>query len=87
MRLLTIEALRKADDTVETGNISVSNQEIRIVTPPIPRISGQALNGQNQNVRTMFELCVALEIQYKDLDLTAQLVNLNYVRQTRADKR
>ena len=26
MRLLTMEALRRADDEVETGNISVSNQ-------------------------------------------------------------
>ena len=78
-----MEALRKADDIVETGNISVSNQEIMIETCPTPRISQRALKGRTHNVRTVFELCLALEIQYEDL--AVELVN--YVHQTMADKR
>ena len=50
MRLLTMEALRKADDDVETGNVGVSNQGTRL-TPQTPR---RALKGRTQNVGTVF---------------------------------
>ena len=79
MRLLTMEALRKTDDEVETGNVGVSNQG----TCPNPRTPRRALKGRTQNVGTVFELCLALEIHYDDL--AVELVN--YVRQTTADER
>ena len=68
---------------VETGNISISNQEIMIKTCPTPRISQRALKGRTHNVSTVIELCLALEIQYEDL--AVELVN--YVHQTMADQR
>ena len=76
MRLLTIEALRKTDDEVKTGNVGDSNQG----TCRNPRTQGQALKGRTQNVGTVFELCLALEIHYDDLALEL----INYVLQTTA---
>ena len=76
--LLTIEALQKTDDEVETGNVCISN----LGTCPNPRTPRQALKGRTQNVGTVFELCLALEIHYDDL--AVELVN--YVRQTTADE-
>ena len=52
MRLLTIEALRKADDAVETCNVGVSNEGTR----PTPQTPRRALKGRTQNVSTVFEL-------------------------------
>ena len=62
MRLLTMEALRKVDDEVETGNGGVSNQG----THPTPQTPRRALKGRTQNVCTGFELSLALEIDYHD---------------------
>ena len=50
MRLLTIEALRKADDELERGNVGVSNQGTR----PTPQTPWRPLKGQTQNVGTVF---------------------------------
>ena len=77
MRLLTIEALWKADDEVEIGNVGVSNQGAR----PTPQMPRRALNERTQNGDTVFELCLALEI-YHD-DLAVELIN--YVSQTMAN--
>ena len=79
MTLLTIEALRKTDDEVETGNVGISNQG----TCPNQRTPRRALKGRTQNVCTVFELCLALEIHY--YDLAVELVD--YIRKTRADER
>jgi len=73
-----MEALQSADNTVETGNVGVSNQRIRIVTCLTPRILPRALQGRTHNISTVFELCLALDIEYEDL--AAELVN--YVCQT-----
>ena len=74
-----MEALRKTDDEVETGNVGVSNQE----TYPNPQTPRRALNGRTQNVGTGFELYLVLDIHYDNL--AVELVN--YVGQTTADKR
>ena len=78
MRLLTMEALRKADDEAETGNVGVFNQGTR----PTPQTPRRALKGRTQNVGTVFELSLALEIHY-DI-LAVELIN--YVRQKIADE-
>ena len=72
MRLLRMEVLRKADDEVESGNIGVSNQGTR----PTPQTPWRVLNGRTQNVGTVFELSLALEIHYDDLAVEL----INYVR-------
>ena len=69
MRLVTIEALQKADDEVETGNVGVSNQGTR----PTPQTPRRALKGRTHNVGTVFELCLALEVHYDDL--AVELIN------------
>ena len=79
MRLLTMEALRKTDDKFETGNFGASNQG----TCRNPRSPRRALKGPTQNVSSVFELCLALEIHYDNL--AVELVN--YVRQKTADER
>ena len=79
VRLLTTEALRKADDEVETGNVGVSNQGTR----PTPQTPWRALKGRTQNVGTVFELSLALEIHYDDLAVEL----INYVRQSVANER
>ena len=79
MRLLTMEALRKADDGVETGNVGVSNQGTR----PTPQTPWRVLKGRTQNVGTVFQLSLTLEIHYHDLAVEL----INYVRQTMADER
>ena len=78
MRFLTMEALRKGDDEIETGNVGVSNQGTR----PTPQTSWRALKGRTQNVSTVFELSLALEIHYDDLAVEL----INYVRQPMADE-
>ena len=62
MRLLTMEALRKADDKFETGKLGVSNQASR----PTARPPQRALKGRTQNVTTGFVLSLILEIYYDD---------------------
>ena len=79
MRLLTIEALQKVDDEVETGNIGVSNQGTRS-TPQTPR---RGFKGRTQNFGTVFELPLALVIHYDHLPVGL----INYVRQKIADER
>ena len=79
MRLLTMEALQKANDEFETGNVGVSNQGIR----PTPQTPWRALRGRTRNGGTVFELCLALEIHYDDLAVEL----INYLRQTMADER
>ena len=79
MRLLTLKALRKADDKVETGNVSVPNQGTRL-TLHTPR---RALQGRTRNVGTVFELSLALEIHYDDLAVEL----IGYLSQTMADER
>ena len=79
MRLLTMEALQKTDDEVESGNVGVSNQG----TCPNHRSPQRALKERTQNVGTVFELCLALVIHYDDLAVEL----FNYVRQTTADER
>ena len=74
-----MEALQKVDDEVETGNIGVPNQGTR----PTHQTSPPALKGRTQNVGTVFELSLALEIHYDDLAVEL----INYVRQTMADER
>ena len=74
-----MEALRKPDDEVETGNVGVSHQGTR----PTPQAPRRALKGRTQNVGTVFELSLALEILYDDLAVEL----INYVRQTMADER
>ena len=74
-----MEAQRKADDEVEIGNVGVSNQG----THPTPQTPQRALKGQTQNVGTVFELSLSLEIHYDDLDVEF----INYVRQKMADER
>ena len=76
---MTIEALRKADDEVETGKVGISNQGTR----PTPQTPRGALKGRTQNVGTVFEFSLPLEIHYNDLAVEL----INYVRQTMADKR
>ena len=58
-----MEALRKVEDEVKTDNVGVSNQG----THPTHQTPWRALKGRNQNVGTVFELCLALEIHYDDL--------------------
>ena len=79
MRLLTMEALRKADDEVETGNVGISNQGTR----PSPQTARRAPKGRTQNVGTVFELSLALGIHYHDWAVEL----INYIRQTMADER
>ena len=74
-----MKALRKTDDEVETGNVGVSNQG----TCPNPWTPRRALQGWTQNVGTVFELCLALEIHYDDLAVELD----NYLCQTTADER
>ena len=74
-----MKELRKSDDEVETGNLGVSNEGTR----PTPRIPRRALKGRTQNVGTVFELSLALEIHYDNLAVEL----INYVRQTMADER
>jgi hypothetical protein len=83
MKLLTMEALRKADDAVGTGNVRVSSPGIRVETCLAQRIPRRVLKGRTQNVGTVVELCRALEIPYDDL--AVELVN--YIRQATADER
>ena len=78
-RLLTMEALRKAEDKAEKGIVGVSNQGTR----PTSQTPRRALKGRTQNVSTVFELSLALEINYDDLAVKL----INYVRQTMADER
>ena len=73
-----MEALRKADDQVETGNVDVSNEGTR----PSPLTIQRALKGRTQNVGTVFELSLALVIHYNDLAVEF----IYYVRQTMADE-
>ena len=74
-----MEALRKVDNEVETGNIGVPNQGTR----PTHQTPRRALKGRTQNVGTVFELSLALEIHYDDLAVEL----INYVRQIMADER
>ena len=74
-----MEALQKADDEVETGNVGVSDQG----THPTPQTPRRALKGRTQNVGTVFELSLALEIHYDNLAVEL----INYVRQPMADER
>ena len=76
MRLLTMEVLRRMEDEIEKGNVSVSN----LGTCPNPRTLRRALKRRTPNVSTVFELCLALMIYYEDL--AVKLVN--YVRQPTA---
>ena len=74
-----MEALWKADDEVETGKVCVSNQGTR----PTFQTQRPALKVRTQNVGTVFELSLELEIHYDDLAVDL----INYVGQTRADER
>ena len=74
-----MKALWKADDAVERGNVGVSNQ----VTRPTPQTPRRALKGRTQNVGTLFEHSLGLEIHYDDLAVEL----INYRRQTMADER
>lgn len=79
MRLLTIDPLRKTDNEFETGNVCLSNQGTGLNQWTPQRV----LKGQTQNLYTVFELGLVLEIHYDDLAL--ELVN--YVCQTMANER
>ena len=74
-----MEGQRKADDEVETGNVGVSNQG----THPTPQTPRRALKGRTQNVGTVFELSLAIEIHYEDLAVKL----IKYIRQRMADER